>query len=154
QDITQAALFLTAAAILVAGSSIFAGRLQELLKDYFDPRRIASSLEPAALLSLTGAAFRRFLFLMAPMMVALAVVAASVVFLQVKPLFSPQVVQPKFDKLNPIQGFQNIFFKSKTYIELLKNLVKFTVVLALAWFTIQGALHDVVLSSILRVEDA
>lgn len=154
QDITQAILFLTAAGILVGGSGMFVGRLRELLKDYLNPELVASALEPALLLKLTGSAFERFLLLMAPMMIVLAVVAGAVVFLQVQPLFSPEVVQPKFDKLNPVQGFQNIFFKSKTYIELLKNLVKFTVVLALAWYIIRDSLHDVVLSSTLSVADA
>lgn len=154
QDITQAILFLTAAGILVAGSGLFVGRLRELLKDYLNPQLIASALEPATLLKLTGSAFERFLLLMAPMMIVLAVVGGAVVFLQVGPLFSSEVVSPKLDKLNPIQGLQNIFFKSKTYIELLKNLVKFAVVLALAWFIVKGALHDVVLAPTLRVEDA
>jgi flagellar biosynthesis protein FlhB len=154
QDITQAILFLTAAGIVVAGSGVFINGLRDLLRSYLNPQLIASSLEPAALLKLTGFAFERFLTLVAPMSIALAVVAGAVVFLQVQPLFSPEVIQPKLDKLNPLQGFQNIFFKSKTYIELLKNLVKFSVVLALAWFIIKGSLHDVVLASTLRVEDA
>ena len=66
-------------------------------------------------------------------MLAPRVVAAGTIFLQVKPLFSAEIVQPKFEKLNPVEGFKNIFFKSKTYIELVKNLVKLTVVLALAY---------------------
>jgi flagellar biosynthesis protein FlhB len=83
----------------------------------------------------------------------MTLVSAAAVFLQVKPLFSTDIVKPKMDKLNPLKGFQNIFFKSKTYIELLKNLVKFAVVLTLAYVVIRGSLRDAILSSRLDVED-
>jgi flagellar biosynthesis protein FlhB len=62
-------------------------------------------------------------------------------------IFSFQVITPKFTKLNPVQGFQNLFFKSKTYLELVKNLIKFAVVLCLAYTSFRSSLRDIVVSA-------
>ena len=45
-------------------------------------------------------------------------------FIQVGPLIATKSIEPKFDKLNPVSGFKGIFFSSKTYFELVKNIVK------------------------------
>ncbi|MCX6627856.1 MAG: EscU/YscU/HrcU family type III secretion system export apparatus switch protein [Candidatus Solibacter sp.] len=153
-DITQALLFLTAAGILAGFGGVFVDQLRKLLTDFLQPATFSDAVGPALLLDRTGTAFARFLLLCAPMLVALAMVAAAAVFLQVQPLFSPEVVMPKLDKLNPLKGFQNIFFKSKTYIELLKNLAKFTIVLVLAGIVIRSSLRDAVMASRLSVESA
>lgn len=153
QDITQAILFLAAAGILVGGGGLIADELRKLLGEFLNPELLRRSFEPATLVDRFGDAFVRLLLITSPMMIGLCAVAAATVFLQVKPLFSTEVVQPKFEKLNPIDGFKNIFFKSKTYIELLKNLLKLTAVLALAYFVIRGDLRDVVLTSRMSVED-
>jgi flagellar biosynthetic protein FlhB len=153
QDVTQAILFLTAAGILAAGGGMIADQLRKLLGEYLNPELLRQPLEASVLLERTGAAFTRLLLITGPMMVALCAVSAAAIFLQVKPLFSAEIVQMKFEKLNPAQGFQNIFFRSKTYIELLKNLVKLGVVLALAYFVIRGSLRDAILTSRLTVED-
>jgi len=45
-------------------------------------------------------------------------------FIQVGPLIATKSIEPKFDKLNPVNGFKGIFLSSKTYFELVKNVVK------------------------------
>ena len=45
-------------------------------------------------------------------------------FIQVGPLIATKTIEPKFDKLNPVNGFKGIFLSSKTYFELVKNIVK------------------------------
>ena len=143
QDLTQAATFFAAAGILAAGGGMVAQQLRQLMAEFLRPEVMRSSSEPDVLLGYIGEAFGRLLLITAPIMLALAALAAMSVFLQVQPLFSAQVVQPKFEKLNPVTGFQNIFFKSKTYFELLKNLLKFAIVLALAYFFLQSSLRQV-----------
>jgi flagellar biosynthetic protein FlhB len=43
-------------------------------------------------------------------------------------LFSPQVLQPKFSKLNPLEGFKRVFFSKQTLIQLGKQLLKLSAV--------------------------
>ena len=45
-------------------------------------------------------------------------------FIQVGPMIATKTIEPKFDKLNPVNGFKGIFLSSKTYFELVKNIVK------------------------------
>jgi flagellar biosynthetic protein FlhB len=63
------------------------------------------------------------LFISLPVVFAGAVAGGLADFLQVGSLFSMEVIQPKFDKLNPVQGMKNMFSK-KQFVELIKNVVK------------------------------
>lgn len=154
RDITQALAFLTGAGIVAGAGTMFVGQLAGLMREHFQPELIASPLEPALLLQRTGAAFTRWLILTLPVAAGLAVVTAMAIFLQVKALFSLEIVMPKFEKLNPIQGFQNIFFSAKTYVNLLKTLVSFTVVLVITYLYIKDSLFSATVASRLSVMEA
>jgi flagellar biosynthetic protein FlhB len=147
RDLVQALLFMTAAAVLVTGGPAYVSQLRDLMKQFFQPEVVRGDLPIDAMLSRLGYAWSKFMLLTTPLMGALVVIAAAANFLQVKALFAPQAIQPKFEKLNPLNGFKNIFFSAKTYLELAKNLIKFTVVLWLLWATIRGAFHDIVPSA-------
>src|SRR6202007_2917591 len=91
-----------------------------------------------------GYAWSKFLLLSAPMLGALMVVGAAANFMQVKALFAPAVVKPKSEKWDPLKAFKNLFFSSKTYIELFKTLIKFAVVLAFLYTAIKGSIRDII----------
>ena len=93
------------------------------------------------MMSRFGYACSKFMLLTAPLMAALMIAAVAANFVQVKALFAPEVIKPKFDKLNPVTGFKNIFFSSKTYIEMVKNLLKFVVVFWVLYSAIKGGLR-------------
>jgi flagellar biosynthetic protein FlhB len=80
---------------------------------------------------------RAVIVLVAPVLLACAVVAALAEFLQVGSLFTLEPLMPKLDKLNPIQGLKNMFSK-KTAVELIKNLTKISV----AGYVIFGVIRD------------
>lgn len=154
RDITQALAFLTGAGIVAGAGKLFVTQLAGFLRQSLQPELLAAPLDPAFLLERLGAAFTRWLILSLPVAAALALVTGLTIFLQVKSLFSPEIIIPKFDKLNPIAGFQNIFFKGKTYITLVKSLVSFTVVLTVAYLYIRDALFAITLASRLPVFEA
>jgi len=154
QDLTQAFTFLTAAGILASAGPLFVSQIRELLAASLNPELLRGPISTQMLFNQLEAGMTRFLLLTAPVMCGLAMVAAAIVFLQVKPLFSPEVIMPKFEKLNPIQGFQNIFFKAKTYVEAAKSALKFIVIFAIVWYAIKGSLRELILTSRLGVENA
>jgi flagellar biosynthetic protein FlhB len=80
---------------------------------------------------------RSVLVLVAPVLMATAVVAGLAEFLQVGSLFTLDPLMPKLEKLNPIQGLKNMFSK-KTAVELIKNLAKISV----AGYVIFGVIRD------------
>lgn len=69
---------------------------------------------------------RTMLFLSLPIVFLAALVGGIIDFLQVGALFAPEAIKPKLDKLNPVQGFKNLFSK-KQMVELLKNLLKISI---------------------------
>lgn len=146
-DLAQAALFATATLVLSAGGKAYVSQLSDLMRQSFQPAMLTGELAFEAILHHLGSAFAKFLLLTAPLLGALVVVAAGVMYLQVQTLFSFDVIKPKFNKLNPISGFQNIFFKSSTYIEAVKNILKFVVVFFLVYKFIKASMHDVILTS-------
>jgi type III secretion YscU/HrpY family protein len=145
-DLTNAFLFLTAAGVLSMGGAAYVAQLRQTMTTFFAPEMLRGDLPPGPLIEVFGSALLRALLLTAPLAFAVAMIAAALQFLQVKALFSPQIIQPKLDKLNPIEGFKNIFFKGKTYVELIKNLLKFTVILALVYSNLKADLRDVLLT--------
>jgi flagellar biosynthetic protein FlhB len=146
-DLTQAFLFLTAAGVLSFGGGAYVAELQELMKDFFRPEMLGGELAENELVRRLGQSFGWLLLLSAPLMVSIVMVSAALNFLQVKALFAPEVIKPKFDKLNPINGFKNIFFKPRTYLELLKNLLKFAIVGFLVYKILGNSVRDVILTA-------
>jgi flagellar biosynthesis protein FlhB len=144
KDFTQALLFMTAAAVLTMGGPAYVSGLSDLMKQFFQPENMRGDIPLSVMTSRFGYASSKFMILSAPLMVALMVAAVSSNFVQVKALFAPEVIKPKFEKLNPVSGFKNIFFSSKTYIEMAKTLIKFGVVLWILYAAIKGGLADIV----------
>ncbi len=55
-------------------------------------------------------------------------------------LFAPQMLKPKLSKLNPISGFQRILISPQTAIQLLKQLAKLGVVVAIVYWQVNDRL--------------
>jgi len=152
RDLIQALLFATAAGVLTAGGPSYVRELRDLMKQFFQPDVMRGDMPLNAMLSRMGYAWSKFLLLSSPLLGALVVAGVAANFFQVKALFAFEVVKPKFDKLNPMTGFKNIFFSSKTYIELLKNLIKFAVIFCLLYSAIKGSFRDIVPTAAMRLD--
>jgi len=100
-----------------------------------------------------AAAFVVLCKVLAPIFLAGFVSALVMGFIQVGPLFTTEPLTPKFEKLNPIEGFKNMF-KMQTFVELIKNIVKLGLVFYIAYSTISKSLSDVLLSSHIDVVDS
>ncbi len=51
-------------------------------------------------------------------------------------IYAPDVLQLKFDRINPINGFQRLF-STRALVEALKGLFKFSIILSIVYFTIK-----------------
>ena len=143
---------MTAAAVLSTGGPAYVSELRDMMKQFFQPGIMRGDMPLNGMLMQMGYAWSKFLLLTAPLMGALMVVAAATNFMQVKVLFAPEVLKPKFDKLDPLKGFKNVFFSSKTYIELVKNLIKVTIVGWILYSAIKGSLRDIIPTAGMRVD--
>jgi len=74
--------------------------------------------------------------------IVIAAVAANV--MQVGVLFAPQVLQPKPERLNPVEGFKRIF-SLRSLFELAKNILKIIIVAAVVYSVIKVRLPEMLL---------
>ena len=152
RDFIQSLLFITAAAVLTAGGPTYFSELSDLMKQFFQPDMMRGDMPMNAMLSRMGFAWSKFLVLSAPLLAALVVAGVAANFVQVKALFAAEVIKPKFEKLNPLTGFKNIFFSSRTYIELVKNLIKFGVIFWVLYSSIKGSMRDIIPIASMRLD--
>jgi flagellar biosynthesis protein FlhB len=147
-DLTQSVLFLTGAAVLSFAGPTLVGGLKMLMIESLDARLLSASPDSNLLVARIRDASVKFLLLSLPLLVALVVAAFAADFAQLRGfIFAPAVLSPKFTKLNPISGLQNILFKPKTYLELVKNLIKFAIIFWIAYSTVSSGLRDLIVSS-------
>jgi len=83
--------------------------------------------------------WRTFLILTLPVLGVCAVVGGVATFLQVGPLLSPKTVLPKLEKMNPLAGLKNMFSK-KSFVELLKSLLKISIAAYVAYGVVEDAI--------------
>lgn len=146
RDFTQAFLLLGAGLVLSYGGGAYLDQVQEVMKNLFRPETLTGDLTTEQVLAYSAEAAGSLFVMMLPLPVSLFVIAGAVQLFQVRPLFAPEVIKPKPEKLNPVKGFQNIFFKSKTYLELAKSVVKFGVIFTVIFLVLRGALDEIILS--------
>jgi flagellar biosynthetic protein FlhB len=118
----------------VIGSSLQAFSIALLTAGSRDPLTIRSvgGLFVRALWPYTG--------LIALVFVSALVLAVLSNVLQFGFLFSPALLKPKFAKLNPLPGFQRVFFSTQTLVQFAKQALKLTIVLVLCWLGIKDNL--------------
>jgi flagellar biosynthetic protein FlhB len=79
--------------------------------------------------------------ILAPLMLAVVVVAILSNYVQIGTLFSTEAIQPQFDRINPLSGFSRLFSKS-SLVELAKSLGKFVIIGWVAYSTIYQELVE------------
>lgn len=92
--------------------------------------------------------------LFAPFLVLTAALGGVIQWLQVGPVFSMEKLSPKLENLDPIGGLKRQFLSARTYVELLKSLIKLAIVGIVCWKVIESSLPDIVRLSRLPLLDA
>lgn len=82
--------------------------------------------------------------LIGPFLAVAFLVAIAGDFFQVGPLVSTKAIEPKFDKLNPVKGFKNLF-SMKSLIELVKNIAKITALGIIGYLVFKAHLPELLL---------
>ncbi|HRK34057.1 MAG TPA: flagellar biosynthesis protein FlhB [Candidatus Hydrogenedentes bacterium] len=84
----------------------------------------------------------------APMVLLLLAAGLAMNLVQVGFLYSPKAITPKFNRINPISGFQR-FFSVRTAAELVKSILKLVLVTYVAYLTMRGRWEELLLASYL-----
>lgn len=78
-----------------------------------------------------------------PIMAITSLVGVFVNFLIIGPLFSMEALKPDIKRLNPVDNLKNMF-KLKTFIELIKSILKITGAIILIYSVVKDSLSDIV----------
>jgi flagellar biosynthesis protein FlhB len=82
--------------------------------------------------------FQTFMII-APFLLMIVVASLAANVLQVGFLFSSEAIAPKFSKIDPLKGFDRMF-SLQSLMELVKSVLKITIIATVAWFTVRGEL--------------
>ncbi len=84
--------------------------------------------------------FYQYIKCILPILGIVTVAALTVGFLQIGPVFSMDPLTPQMKRLNAIENAKNMF-KATTFIELIKNIAKLTIIFLLAYWVLKGNLN-------------
>ena len=90
-----------------------------------------------ALGNLGGEGLALLIMLSAVFLAPLALLAGLSEVFQTRGLFAPKRLEPKLDKLNPVEGLKRIFGK-EGLVQLVKTMAKVLAVIAVVWFVSRG----------------
>ncbi|TFG91825.1 MAG: flagellar biosynthesis protein FlhB, partial [Syntrophobacterales bacterium] len=81
-------------------------------------------------------------YILLPLFMTVLSIAMIANFLQVGFVVSTEPITPKFSKIDPIKGFQRLF-SMRSFVELVKNLFKISLVALIVYITIKGELGSI-----------
>ena len=151
-DLVQAAVFLGAAATLWASGEVLLKTLVTMLRGLTGKGMLSGELSDAQLFVVISGWWYAALFAMLPLFGCVVIVSIAANFLQVRALFSVSSLKPELSKLNPAEGLKRIFMKPRTYLDLVKNLLKLSIIVAITWLAIVDMIHDLLLAGAITVD--
>lgn len=84
----------------------------------------------------------RFIPVVLPFMILLLIAGLAINIAQFGIMFSSQALIPKFERLNPIKGFQK-FVSMRSLVELIKSISKLTLIAMIAYFTLRDRMPEI-----------
>jgi len=88
-----------------------------------------------------------------PLMILVSLVGVIVNFLIIGPLFSMESMKPDLKKLNPVTNLKNMF-KLKTFIELIKSILKITGAMFLIYSVVITTLPEIIATAAMPIMGA
>jgi flagellar biosynthesis protein FlhB len=147
KDLTNSILFMATIMLFAILNRFNAGVLTGHMRDSIKAALSIQELDLERVNEVMGAGGMTMFKIIAPIMAVNLVLALAVDFMQIGALFTTETIKPKFDKLNPVNGFKGMFFNKKTYVELLKTVLKISVLSVLFYVIFKHHIGELVLSA-------
>ncbi|TVM17153.1 flagellar biosynthesis protein FlhB [Oceanidesulfovibrio indonesiensis] len=142
QEVAKTFVLLCGVLMLKLYLSYVAEDLQELFR-FFMRGAATFELNQESLIELFVMIVKAMAIMVVPVMLALAVFAFFSNFLQVGPLWTTKVFEPKFSKMfNIVAGMQRLFFSAQTLVRLGKSMGQAFVIAIVAYVMIKGKLDE------------
>lgn len=145
QDAIQALGFVIVFATVALTLGATAERLQKFLYSSLDAATRRGDDLPTVL-EVANQALYATLFASLPALGAAFIAGLVSNYMQVGFLFTTEPLKPDIKKLNPVDGFKNLFSKKKL-VESLKQLIKFTMVSYVAYDAMEESMREIVFAA-------
>lgn len=139
RDLTSALVVTVGAGVLAATASSMAAWFCASAVELYRTA-VHETPDPHDACALLLAAVAGSFQVLLPLLVAVFAVGVLVPLLQIKPLFAVDKLKPKLENLDPVKGLQRLFFKARTYVDLLKSVVKVGLLTVIALVVVRGRL--------------
>jgi flagellar biosynthetic protein FlhB len=141
QELNSAAVLVFGALILYMTGGAMASGLADMSRELFASAG-AYRITAAGVQEVFVRGILHFAVVVLPMLVGLSVVGVTLNFAQVGFLFTTEPLMPDFNRVNPLNGIKKVLVSRRSMVELLKNVLKVTVVGYVAWDAMQGILAE------------
>ena len=122
--------------------NLLAGGITEDIYDYFRlclqySQDLPTGQASSVFRELFQAGIILFLKCAGPILAVSMIAAIAATFFQTKMLVSPESLQPKLNRINPLEGFKKLF-SLKSIVDALKGILKIAVLLVIIYYFLKG----------------
>lgn len=144
QDFNGAMVLITASGMMLLMGKYTFTTLFSIMATMFDEMShyAKAALTVNSVVHIVSSVIQSILWTLMPFLVPVFIVAIFSNLIQIKPLFSPKAIQPKLDKINPINGFKRVW-SMRSIVEVLKAFVKMGIIGGCSYLIIQGHLDQI-----------
>ena len=141
-DVNSALVLFAGTIVLSLTSDYFFGSIRGMMQDVFSQLPVYE-ISVASVRFYTVQAMMFLLKLLAPLLLTVLLVSTTANVLQVGFLISGEPLKPDLKKINPVNGLKRLF-SIKSTVELVKGLLKISVIGVVVYVTISGAAKEIV----------
>ncbi len=140
-EVPSAAVLLAGLLTLYYASDFMLGRFFLLLRHYLGNLH-TFQITPGNMPMLTRESMLETGLIVAPLMAVIFITALAANYAQVGVLFTTEKLAPKFDKIDPIQGFSRLFSK-QTLANVVKSIAKLAIICYVSYTEVMKALPGI-----------
>lgn len=151
QELPGSILLLTCIVMLMIFGGNFRTSITHMFTDVFN-NRMTMEITIDNVMNMMMQYMLEVMKLLAPIFIAVILIVILASFGQYGLLFVTEGLKPKFSKLDPIKGAKNIF-SLRSIVELLKSLLKMSVIGFLVYSTLQSQMDAIAILHSMSLED-
>ncbi len=145
QDLTSAFLLISTVGFVWLMGSYIAEVMQSSMKKHIEyAASFSGEFTNETAFNILWQGVTAMFWVLMPLFVVVVIFAFLANYLQIGSIFSFEAIAPKFEKLNPAEGFKNKFLKARPYVEIAKTIFKMLITASVAGYVLWGAREDVV----------
>jgi len=143
QELNSAVILVFGALLLYFTGSGMASGLADMTRGLFTAAG-SYRITPAGVQEFAMRGVMQFGTVVLPLVVGLSVVGLALNIAQVGFLFTLEPLMPDFNKVNPLNGIKRVLVSRRSLVELLKNILKVSIVGYIAWDAVRGILAETI----------